>query len=207
MPTTRWNFDADYFVFCNCDWGCPCTFNARPTYGTCAGASVWRITRGSFGNTKLDGVVFAVGNFFPGKIEEGHGLARVYVDRKATAAQRAAIDQIGRGEAGGGIFELFAKLTSTFYPTMTTDIRFEMDGPRVRLEIGEVVAADADLLAYPDGTVIRPTLVLPHGIEYKEGLAINAKHWWMRDEQMLASCDNRYAAVAKVKFTQAGLVG
>src|SRR6476646_4454560 len=24
-------------IACNCDWGCPCNFNAPPTTGTCAG--------------------------------------------------------------------------------------------------------------------------------------------------------------------------
>lgn len=204
---TKWNFEADYFVFCNCDWGCPCNFNAPPTYGNCEGASVWRITKGSFGSTKLDGLVFAVAQFFPGPIAQGHAIGRVYVDRKATAGQRAAIDQIGRGKAGGGIFELFAKLTSRFYPTMEADIRLKLDGPNARLEIGDVMAAESELLSYPDGTIIRPTLVLPHGIEYKEGLATNAKRWWIRDEEMLATYHNRYAAVARVRFTGSGLVG
>ena len=27
----QWSFEADYFTACNCDWGCPCNFNARPT--------------------------------------------------------------------------------------------------------------------------------------------------------------------------------
>src|SRR5262245_10832602 len=25
---TKWNFEADFFTACNCDWGCPCNFNA-----------------------------------------------------------------------------------------------------------------------------------------------------------------------------------
>ncbi|NPC57753.1 DUF1326 domain-containing protein [Caenimonas soli] len=32
-----WFFEADYFTACNCDWGCPCNFNARPTEGRCMG--------------------------------------------------------------------------------------------------------------------------------------------------------------------------
>src|SRR5215204_3138669 len=33
----RWSLEADYFTACNCDWGCPCNFNARPTEGRCMG--------------------------------------------------------------------------------------------------------------------------------------------------------------------------
>ncbi len=28
---TQWSSEADFFTACNCDWGCPCNFNARPT--------------------------------------------------------------------------------------------------------------------------------------------------------------------------------
>jgi hypothetical protein len=41
-----WSFDADYFTACNCDWGCPCDFNAASTEGRCMGWGVWSIGKG-----------------------------------------------------------------------------------------------------------------------------------------------------------------
>ena len=41
-----WSFDADYFTACNCDWGCPCNFNAASTEGRCMGWGVWSIGKG-----------------------------------------------------------------------------------------------------------------------------------------------------------------
>jgi hypothetical protein len=35
----------------------------------------------------------------------------------------------------------------------------------------------------------------------------NAKRWWWRDEDLLASYADRYGAVAKVRFTQDGCIG
>jgi hypothetical protein len=46
---TQWRFEADYFTACNCDWGCPCNFNARPTEGRCLGWGAWSILTGQYG--------------------------------------------------------------------------------------------------------------------------------------------------------------
>ncbi|MGI0149685.1 MAG: DUF1326 domain-containing protein [Thermoplasmata archaeon] len=205
--TTEWAFEADYFTYCNCDWGCPCNFNARPTQGNCQGVGAWRIVRGQFGPTPLDGVVFAASYFFPGLIENGNGTRRLYIDRKATPAQRDAIDAIGNGREGGGIFELFTKLSSKTYPTLVTDIEFRVDGPTAYLKIDDILEAESAALSYPDGTKILPTFTLPHGIEFKEALATNTKRWWIRDEAMLAAHENKYGAVARVKVTREGVVG
>ncbi|PYR26449.1 MAG: hypothetical protein DMF92_18425, partial [Acidobacteria bacterium] len=34
----NWTLKGYLIGSCNCDWGCPCTFNARPTYTKCQGA-------------------------------------------------------------------------------------------------------------------------------------------------------------------------
>ena len=204
---TKWEFEAEYFTCCNCDWGCPCNFNARPTQGNCHGLGVWRVTKGSFGATKLNGVVFAVSYFFPGLIEQGNGTARNYVDRRATPEQRKALDTILTGKVGGGIFEIFPKLVSKFYPLMVADIQFRMDGPKAWFKIDRIMEAECDVLRYPDGTVIKPSFTLPHGIEYKTGLATNTQRWWVRDEDMLAFHQNVYGVVTTVKFNERGCVG
>lgn len=208
MAATTWEFEADYFTMCNCDWGCPCNFNARPTEGHCHGGGVWRIRRGSFGPTRLAGAKFALFYWFPGLIEQGNATARTYIDRGATPNQRAALELICDGKAGGGIFELFHGLASTFYPTLITDIAFDVDGDgRGRVKVGEFWGAETELLAYPDGATIRPSFALPHGIEFKAGLATNAKRWWVRDEAMLANHHDKYGALAVVRFTEKGCVG
>jgi len=204
---SRWEFEADYFTFCNCDWGCPCNFNARPTQGNCHGVGAWRIRTGHYDETKLDGVVFAAAYFFPGLIEQGHGLSRFYVDRRATPAQRKAIEAICSGKFGGGIFEIFANLSETVYPFLVTDIALDIEGPRATLRIPDLMEAECESLSYPDGLVIKPFFTLPHGIEFKEGLATNAKSWWIRDGQMLANHKNVYGVTATVKFNEKGCVG
>jgi hypothetical protein len=204
----QWRFEADYFTACNCDWGCPCNFNARPTEGRCMGWGAWDITRGQFGSTPLAGTRLALYYSFPGRVEEGRGTACAYVDQRATADQQRALEAIGTGKAGGGIFELFgAQLVTRWLPTKVAAIDFEVkDGVgRVRIEgFGE---GESGLLAYPDGSTIRPQVELPHGIEYKSALMTNAKRWSWRDEELLASYADRYGAHARVKFSEKGCVG
>ncbi|MCH7940236.1 MAG: DUF1326 domain-containing protein [Candidatus Marinimicrobia bacterium] len=33
--TLKWTLDVEFLMACNCDWGCPCGFQAPPTYGKC----------------------------------------------------------------------------------------------------------------------------------------------------------------------------
>lgn len=205
---TDWSFEADYFTACNCDWGCPCNFNARPTEGRCMGWGAWDIKRGRFGDTPLDGGRFALYYSFPGPVEQGQGTACAYVDTRASAEQRRALEAIGTGKAGGGIFQLFgADLVTRWLPTKVAPIAFDVSDGKGRVRIEGFGEGESDLLGYPDGTVIRPQLELPHGIEYKSGLMTNAKRWWWRDEDLLAAYADKYAAVAHVKFTQEGCVG
>ena len=49
MAQIDWRFEAVELLTCNCDWGCPCQFNARPTHGDCRAA-------GAFSRDSPDGL-------------------------------------------------------------------------------------------------------------------------------------------------------
>ena len=48
----KWQLAGKVLVACNCDWGCPCNFNARPTTGKCEGGWTWQINRGTYGDVR-----------------------------------------------------------------------------------------------------------------------------------------------------------
>lgn len=205
---TQWNFEADYFTACNCEWGCPCNFNAPPTGGYCTGWGAWRIDRGSFDDTDLADTRFALYYAFPGPIEQGGGTACAYIDGSATAAQYSALEIIATGRAGGGIFELFSlQLVTSWLPTKRVAVHFDCRDGIGTIAVDGIGAAESELLSYPDGSVITPWVDLPHGIEYKRGLMTNAKRWWWRDRSINANYDNRYGALARVKFSEQGCIG
>lgn len=205
---TPWSFEADYFTACNCDWGCPCNFNARPTEGRCMGWGVWSILTGKFGATPLDGTRFAVYYKFPGAVDQGGGTARAYIDSHAASDQQQALETIGTGKAGGGMLGLFGtELVTDWLPSKVLPIEFEISEGAGCVRIEGIGEAESELLSYPDGTIIRPWTELPHGIEFKKGLMTNAKRWWWRDDELLANYADKYGATARVKFTQEGCVG
>lgn len=203
-----WHFEADYFTACNCDWGCPCNFNARPTEGRCMGWGAWRIRTGQFGAVSLDNTRFALYYKFPGAIEDGQGTACAYVDSRASDEQRQALESIGTGKVGGGIFALFGDvLVSEWLPTKQAPIEIDIVDGVGRVSIDGFGAAESELLSYPDGTTIRPTEELPHGIEFKRGLMTNVRKWHWQDGDLLASYADKYGAVATVRFTEEGCIG
>ncbi len=56
----KWTMEADYLQACNCDYDCPCEFEAPPTQGYCEGIGAWRINQGSYGELSLDGLGLGV---------------------------------------------------------------------------------------------------------------------------------------------------
>ncbi len=53
---TRWEIRGRELGNCNSSYGCPCQFNALPTYGHCRGLAVFEIDEGFHGTTRLDGL-------------------------------------------------------------------------------------------------------------------------------------------------------
>src|ERR1041385_6929873 len=90
----KWFLAAEYLQACNCDYGCPCEFQAQPTYGRCEGMGAWRIEVGKYGSVKLDGLCFAFAARWPKAIHEGNGTVQFFFDEKANSEQRQALSQI-----------------------------------------------------------------------------------------------------------------
>ena len=73
MTHVDWSIKGPEIAACNCEWGCPCQFNALPSHGNCRATAAMRIDEGHFGDVRLDGLKF-VGMFaWPRAIHEGHG--------------------------------------------------------------------------------------------------------------------------------------
>ncbi|MFL6397311.1 MAG: DUF1326 domain-containing protein [Nitrososphaeraceae archaeon] len=111
---------------CNCDWGCPCQFNARPTHGNCEGVAGYHVLNGSYDNrVKLDGFNMALIASWPGPIHEGHGKASFYIDNKANEEQFVALSNIITGRVEGGPFALYANTIEEFQEPKRASIKFQ----------------------------------------------------------------------------------
>src|SRR6185369_1830490 len=51
---------GDVLIACNCDYGCPCNFNARPSRGFCEGGWVWMIEKGQVDDVDVSGLATAL---------------------------------------------------------------------------------------------------------------------------------------------------
>jgi hypothetical protein len=123
------------FGSCNCDWGCPCNFQAAPTHGFCDGFYCTYVEEGRFGDVVLDQVKFLWGGHAPGPIHEGEGTSMLILDEMTTAEQRDAIEALWRGGGVGSPFDEFASVTSIWHDPITAPIEMELDGIRSKAKV------------------------------------------------------------------------
>lgn len=170
---TPWEIRTIEFTNCNCNYGCPCQFNAPPTYGTCEAVVCHEITEGHYGNVKLDGVRFGSVLAWPGAIHEGNGRAQPFVDESASTEQRDAILKIMSGQDTDPMATMFAVFASTMvevYDPVFAPIEFEVDveARRGRFVVPGVVEALGAPIKNPvTGNEHRARIDLPHGFEYE----------------------------------------
>jgi hypothetical protein len=166
MPGFR--ASGDVLIACNCDWGCPCNFNARPSRGHCEGGWIWMIESGQADDVNLAGFGVSVFAKWPGAIHEGGGKATCYVDARAGEAQRTALVRVVRGEFGGpwGIFsktyDLAPPVIAPFDVTLAAHGSRAAIGGSVELQLQTIRNPVTKAEAHPD-------VVLPEGLVVKRG--------------------------------------
>ncbi len=133
---TKWSLKGAILGACNCDWGCPCNYDARPTKGHCDGVYVLAIKKGNFGGTKLDGLHAMFAGSFPGAVHEGHGTSVFVIDQRAAPEQRKALDTLRKGGGVGPPFDIFAKVTARWLDTISAPFDVKLDGIRSRVKVG-----------------------------------------------------------------------
>lgn len=172
MPLVDWYIEASSFGNCNCDWGCPCQFNALPSKGHCTGGMAMRIDEGWFGDTRLDGLVWGFCAEWPGPIHEGNGKLLVYIDESASEAQREALIEIGHGKHSheGTLLQIFNAMTPTKLEPVIAPIEYECDPVRRigRLRVPGVLEVDGEPIRNPiTGAEHRARVDLPEGMEFR----------------------------------------
>jgi hypothetical protein len=167
---TQWRISGEEIVSCNCDWGCPCQFNAPPTPGNCEAFIGYEIRAGHFGETNLDGVRWAAIYHWPGRIDEGNGTRQIIVDERASAEQRAALDALISGAQGGAYFEIFASVAPNQMETATARIELQSDRERrlASVNVAGVGESRIEPIKNPaTGEEHRARIDLPNGFEYR----------------------------------------
>lgn len=172
MPNVDWSIRGPQISTCNCNWGCPCQFNARPTHGHCRAGVAMHIEQGHFGNTKLDGLHWVCLLAWPKAIHEGNGEVLAIIDERADARQREALLQILAGretDPGATIFNVLANTFQKVHEPLFKAIEFEsqIDSRTGRFRVAGIIEAHVEPIRNPvTGQAHRARVNLPNGFEY-----------------------------------------
>jgi hypothetical protein len=173
MSVVDWYVEGIEFGNCNCDYGCPCQFELRPTHGDCRGFEVIRIDRGHFGKVSLDGLCAALVYAWPGAIFEGNGAIQAIIDERADPAQRQALATIlygGETQDAATHWWVYHAMSSTVHEPSFRRIEFEADleKRRARVVIPGVLESSGRPIRSPaTGDEHRVRIDIPNGIEFE----------------------------------------
>lgn len=150
MSNAKWALRGEYMESCNCDYLCPCIYTnpqGPVTYDHCTAVMVFRIDEGNFGETRLDGLKFAL-VIRSGKVmADGNWVFAGVVDAAADAGQRRALAAIVGGEAGGTPGVIRHNLVSDFRGIEFKPIEFRMEGLKRAASIPDILAFEIEGVA------------------------------------------------------------
>ena len=210
MPDVNWMIRGREFAHCNCAYGCPCQFNALPTYGDCKAVVGMQIDEGYHGSTRLDGLRTAAILRWPGPIHEGKGEASIIIDERATAAQRDALLRIMSGQdtvPGSTFFQVFSTTLEKVHPPVFARIEFEVDVDRrrARLKVADLVEARGEPIINPvSGQEHRARLDMPNGFEFTT--AEVGRGWAKTHGPIQLELADSHAHFANLHLTHSGVV-
>ncbi len=160
----KWTLEMEILMACNCDWGCPCGFEAPPTHGTCEAALAYRIVAGNYGGQALDGLAWALGVFWPGPLHERNGRGVVYLDSRAEGAQREALEAIATGQAGGPI-GIFMSTVTNGIEVLSAPLEMTFDGKNSHFSVGDAIDVAFEPIRNPvTGHEHQASILLPQGM-------------------------------------------
>ena len=148
----QWHLAGDWFDVCKCDVPCPCEFAQPPTDNTCQGVLAYHIRQGHYGDIRLDGLNLVALGEFEGNVWAGETKVTLglFIDERADAGQRQALQMIFGGQAGGWPAQ-FAALVGEMRGIEFAPIAFEIadDLAYWRADVPDRVQARAEALTGP----------------------------------------------------------
>ena len=155
-----WKISGQLEEACSCNAACPCWFNSLPSRMNCSGVQVIFIDRGHYGKVKLDGL--AIGQFTQSPdnqtMMDSFGkwnFSYLYIDEKATPAQREALEAVGK---------IVTPYTgSALTKIQVVPIKRVSNGKENRITVGEYAIIEGHLVE--GGLGGHPEIVNPPGAD------------------------------------------
>jgi hypothetical protein len=150
MADPKWSLRGEYMESCNCDYLCPCIYTnpqGAATHDHCTAVMAFRIDEGNFGDTKLDGLKFALVIRSGRVMADGNWIFAGVVDDSANDAQRAALAAIVAGDAGGTPALIRQNLVSDFRGVEFKPIEVHLDALKRAASIPDILAFEIEGVA------------------------------------------------------------
>ena len=205
-----WEIHGLAFGNCNCDYSCPCQFEALPTHGDCKGTGYFQIEDGHFDDVSLDGLKMGAIYAWPGPIFEGKGKCQIFIDSNANDAQRDALVKISMGEEAepfSNIFTVYAAMCDEIYDPIFTEIDFEMDMDKrtAKCVAHGVCESSGEPIIGFGGDEHRAQISLPAGVEFRTA-EIGRGRCKVQGEIEL-ELDDGYGQFNEVHLNRNGVIG
>jgi hypothetical protein len=136
---SSWSVSGSYYEVCNCEAICPCrrsdgAMGGRPMYETCDFALSWWIKEGAAGEIDLAGLkVVLAGRWVTTPGDPWH--VTLYLDDRATPAQRDALTAVFLGRAGGWPQKSFAANIVEVHAVKSATIALDHSRAHERIDV------------------------------------------------------------------------
>jgi hypothetical protein len=188
---------------CNCDWGCPCNFEAPPTYGFCEGSYLWHVQEGHYGQTALNGLAFAWCARSPAALHLGNVTALCLVDERATLQQRHAIEELLTNPTVMP-FGIFKVLTTTMLGFRHVRFTLDLNGTKSRAKVGDVLNLELTSMTNPvTGEVEPATLLKPKGFTSQRQELCATSTFKVTSEGLSYDHSGKYGEYSSFEYTSA----
>lgn len=189
----KWKLKVEHLMACNCNWGCPCSFEAPPTYVTCEAALGYRVVEGKYGDVTLDGLMWVLAAVWPGPLHERNGRGVVYLDSRAKGAKRDALEAIATGKAGGPI-GIFMSTVTNGLAVQSARLEFKYDGKLSRFSADDLVEVEFEPIRNPvTGAEHIASILSPTGMLTRREDCFSAKTFNVKTGELNYSYPSRNA--------------
>lgn len=197
----NWQIEGHYVMACNCDYGCPCNFNAPPTPGYCEGLLGVSVDRGRYGDVSLDGTKMAMIAKWPGAIHEGNGKGVLFVDHAADEDQREALRVICSGDVGGAFGMVIKNTIADFDGPRFASVDIRVAGKKTTIAVDGSARVAFDAIRNPvTGAESFPRVVLPQGLWSNELEQFTTAEFEAGEGELAMSYPGKVAQIAQIRW-------
>jgi len=147
-----YSLEGTLLEVCNCNVLCPCWIGEDPDNGTCDTVVAYHFDKGAVDGVDVSGHTLALLAHVPGNILKGNWKVAVYIDDKASEAQKQAIVDVWTGKKGGPVADL-AGLVGEVVAVEQAPISFKLHEGKGSVRIGDVVDMEMEPFRGPTGAV------------------------------------------------------